>query len=106
MERGEMTEKMDWPEPGLPTEDQLERMMQEEGLRPYSWANGRGYEYPIHDHPYHKVIYCVRGSITFSLPDDGREVRLKPGDRLELPAGTRHGARVGSEGVTCLEAHR
>jgi hypothetical protein len=27
------------------------------------------------------------------------------GDRLDLPARTRHDARVGEHGVTCLEAH-
>jgi hypothetical protein len=27
------------------------------------------------------------------------------GDRLDLPAGTRHDALVGPTGVTCLEAH-
>ena len=28
-----------------------------------------------------------------------------PGDRLDLPAGTRHDAVVGPDGVRCLEAH-
>ena len=32
-------------------------------------------------------------------------VELATGDRLELPAGTRHDAVVGPAGVTCLEAH-
>ena len=32
-------------------------------------------------------------------------VDLAPGDRLDLPAGTRHDAVVGPGGVTCLEAH-
>jgi hypothetical protein len=32
-------------------------------------------------------------------------VNLATGDRLELPAGTMHGATVGSDGVECLEAH-
>ncbi|HEY8760821.1 MAG TPA: hypothetical protein VIP52_07920 [Candidatus Dormibacteraeota bacterium] len=29
--------------------------------------------------------------------------RLEPGDRLELPPGTRHAAIVGPGGVTCVE---
>ena len=33
-------------------------------------------------------------------------VDLTAGDRLELPAGTRHDAVVGPGGVACLEAHR
>jgi len=45
------------------------------------------------------------GSITFGLPADGRSVALAAGDRLELPARTRHDAVVGPSWVTCLEAH-
>ncbi len=48
----------------------------------------------------------VRGSITFGLPEAGRWLLLKAGDRLDLPAGTLHEARVGPQGVLCLEAHR
>jgi len=62
--------------------------------------------YGVHRHPYHKVIYVVQGSITFHLPDMNEDVTLSAGDRLDLPAGVRHAATVGSEGVVCLEAHR
>ncbi|MDQ7030941.1 MAG: hypothetical protein Q9O62_14800 [Ardenticatenia bacterium] len=48
----------------------------------------------------------VRGSITFHLPESGEDLTLGPGDRLDLPAGIRHAATVGPEGVVCLEAHR
>jgi hypothetical protein len=51
------------------------------------------------------VIAVVEGSIRFGLPDEDRGMDLEEGDRLELPAGTRHDALVGPRGVTCLEAH-
>ncbi len=76
-----------------------------EGLEPSSWSNGPGDRYGAHDHGYDKVIVVASGSITFGLPDLGRSVELAAGDRLELPAGTRHSAHVGADGVTCLEAH-
>lgn len=76
-----------------------------EGLDPGSWGNGPGDRYAAHEHDYDKVLVCVRGSIGFGLPDRGESVDLAPGDRLDLPAGTRHDAHVGPEGVTCLEAH-
>jgi quercetin dioxygenase-like cupin family protein len=60
--------------------------------------------YGSHAHSYDKVIYVVRGSITFGLPH--KKVTLQGGDRLELPQGTLHDAVVGPEGVVCLEAHR
>jgi len=76
-----------------------------EGLDPSSWSNGPGDRYGAHDHGYDKVIVVAHGSIAFGLPDGGGSVALGPGDRLELPAGTRHDATVGPDGVTCLEAH-
>ncbi len=68
------------------------------------WSNVAGYRYDWHDHPYHKVLYCVKGSITFHT-DEG-DTGLSTGDRLDLPSGTRHAATVGPAGVTCLEAAR
>ena len=79
--------------------------LRDEGLAASPWSNGPGNRYGAHEHGYDKVIVVERGSIVFGLPDDGRSVQLEAGDRLELPAGTRHDAVVGSSGVTCLEAH-
>jgi quercetin dioxygenase-like cupin family protein len=76
-----------------------------EGLAASPWSNGPGDRYGAHDHGYDKVIVVERGSIEFGLPAEGRSVALAAGDRLELPAGTRHDAVVGPSGVTCLEGH-
>ena len=76
-----------------------------EGLAASPWSNGPGDRYGAHEHHYDKVIVCAEGSIVFGLPEQGRDIELYEGDRLELPAGTRHDARVGERGVTCLEAH-
>jgi len=82
-----------------------ETRLRAEGLDPGSWSNGPGYRYAAHEHGYDKVIVVARGSIRFGLPDLGRGVDLVEGDRLDLPAGTRHDAVVGAAGVICLEAH-
>ena len=95
-----------WPYAELPTESAIRHLLAAEGLHPYTWSNGSGDGYSAHDHPYHKVIYVVEGSITFGLPQEGQRVTLNAGDRLELPAGTVHDAVVGPQGVICLEAHR
>ena len=84
--------------------DGAERLRRE-GLAAAPWSNGPGDRYAAHEHGYDKVIVVDRGSIEFGLPDVGRSVALNAGDRLELPAGTRHDAIVGPHGVTCLEAH-
>jgi len=80
--------------------------MRAEGLEPGTWSNGPGDRYAAHAHDYDKVIVVASGAIRFGLPDMSRQVALASGDRLELPAGTRHDAAVGPAGVVCLEAHR
>ena len=76
-----------------------------DGLDAGSWSNGPGDRYSAHGHAYDKVLVVASGSIQFGLPDLDRSVELRVGDRLDLPAGTRHDAVVGGSGVTCLEAH-
>lgn len=76
-----------------------------EGLAVQAWGNGPLDHYGQHRHPYDKVLVAVAGAITFRLPERAQDIRLEAGDRLELPSGTLHGADVGAEGVTCLEAH-
>jgi uncharacterized protein YjlB len=85
--------------------DDLARRLRDEGLSPGGWANGPGERYGAHAHAFDKVIVVARGSIRFGLPPSGDAVDLGEGDRLELPAGTSHDAVVGSNGVSCLEAH-
>ena len=95
-----------WSAPVNPTESTLRQLCADESLQPYPWSNGPFDVYPAHMHSYDKVIYVVGGSITFGLPDLKQQVTLQPGDRLDLPAGTVHDAKVGPQGVVCLEAHR
>ena len=95
-----------WADSTTPTESTLWQIMAEEGLSPYSWSNGPHDIYAAHTHGYDKVIYVVRGSITFGLPELGQNFMLNAGDRLDLPAGVVHEAMVGSQGVVCLEAHK
>lgn len=94
-----------WQEAMVPQEQEIRRRMQQEGLSPYIWSNGPGDSYAVHSHNYKKVLYCVRGSIRFVLPDhNGEAIDLAPGDCLILPATVRHSAHVGSGGVMCMEA--
>ena len=50
------------------------------------------------------MLFCLAGSITFHT--GGGDLELSAGDRLDLEAGTEHGATVGSDGVECVEASR
>lgn len=81
-----------------------DRAFREEGLNPHTWSNDPGYVYGEHEHPYHKVLFCIEGSIVFHTPDG--DLAMSPGDRLDLSPGTQHSATVGDAGVTCMEAAR
>jgi len=84
--------------------DSFAARLRAEGLDPSQWGNGPADRYAEHSHDYDKVLVATAGSITFHLATDS-DVELKTGYRLDLPAGTRHAATVGSDGVSCLEAH-
>ena len=88
-----------------PAPDEIVAGMRSEGLEPRRWGNGPGDTYGWHDHGYHKVLYCLSGSIVFHTRSDG-DVELHPGDRLDLDPGTAHAATVGGGGVECVEAPR
>jgi quercetin dioxygenase-like cupin family protein len=77
-----------------------------ERLSPHRWSNGPGDTYAPHSHAYHKVLYCLRGSIVFRLTATGEEIELHAGDRLDIDPQTEHSAIVGTEGVECIEAGR
>jgi quercetin dioxygenase-like cupin family protein len=80
----------------------VEQRLRAEADHCYRWSNGPGAVYAVHDHPYRKILYVDQGSITFE-PAGKPAIVMRLGDRLELPAGTPHGAVVGLEGVTCWE---
>ena len=89
--------------PGSATRaDALDAFVVEGCSAPRSWGNGPGDTYGSHEHPRPKVLFCLAGSIAFHT-DDG-DVELTAGDRLDLPAGTRHAATVGPSGCECVEA--
>lgn len=83
----------------------VEAAMRADGLTPRRWANAPGDEYGWHEHDYHKVLFCLSGSIVFHTRTDG-DLELHPGDRLDIEPGTRHAATVGGVGVKCIEAPR
>ena len=80
----------------------VEEKLRREAGHCYQWSNSPGFEYGVHSHSYRKILYVERGSISFT-PAGRAPIVLRAGDRLDLPAGTAHGAIVGDDGVTCWE---
>jgi len=91
--------------PGSATLDDATAAFATEGCSsPATWGNGPGDTYARHEHTYHKVLFCLSGSIVFHT-DDG-DLELRAGDRLDLEPGTPHAATVGPGGCRCVEASR
>jgi quercetin dioxygenase-like cupin family protein len=87
-----------------PSHDELNEHFAREGLEGRWWGNAPGDTYDWHSHPYHKVLFCQQGSITFHTRDG--DVELHPGDRVDIEPETEHAATVGPRGVSCVEAAR
>ena len=94
-----------WTGEGEPTEEDLRETLEQQETPIFRWSNQPDDVHPGHTHGYHKIVFVLKGSIKFDFPVRHKTLNLNTGDRLELPAGIRHSAIVGPEGVTCLEAH-
>ncbi len=102
-----MAARIDKASPGeeSPTSEDLHQWFRDQGMEPREWGNAPGDSYGWHAHDYHKVLFCVSGSIVFHTRTNG-DLQLEAGDRLDVEPGTDHAATVGSEGVQCIEAAR
>ena len=85
-----------------PSAADVEARFREQGRSPRTWGNGPGDTYDWHEHGFHKVLYCVEGSIVFHTRDGDHA--LEAGDRLDIEPGTEHAATVGPSGCRCVEA--
>ncbi len=79
-------------------EQEYMAQLRKEGFDVYVWEDAPLTHYGEHTHPEDEVRWVVRGSLTIGFPGGGSQT-LGPGDRLDVPAGTVHWARVGPGGV-------
>ncbi len=93
-----------WHGGQYPTKSTVTRLMQQDGLRPYEWISKPNQRYAVRSHGYDKILYLIDGSLEIHLPDTNERVRLRGGDRIDIPAGVRHGTISGMGGAVCLEA--
>jgi quercetin dioxygenase-like cupin family protein len=93
-----------WQGSQHPTKASILRIMKEQNLRPYLWDNTANYRIAVRSHNYDKVLYVLAGSIEVILPDSNQRVKLRVGDRIDIPASVRHGMNLGHTGAECVEA--
>lgn len=85
----------------LPSEQEAEARLHQEGYESFRWYDVPGSCYPNHRHQEHECIWVLKGEITFTSGD--QSFQLKAGDRIYIPSKTPHTAQVPVEaGVTYL----
>jgi len=83
---------------GITDREEVFKKLSEEGYENlYIWRDAPGVYYDWHTHPFDEVRWVLEGEITMGTEEG--VITLKAGDRLNVPAGTRHWAKVGEEGV-------
>ncbi len=97
-------ERIPWTTAGAPSEGALRARLMAEGFEVFVWEDSPGSTYDPHSHDHDESLWALAGEIVFGVA--GGEYRLGPGDRLMLPAGTVHTARVGPQGARYLIGQR
>ena len=83
------------------TEQQWTELLKQEGFaNVYVWEDEANFEYPDHTHEKKTVHIILKGQM--ELNSKGRIQKLSAGQRLDIPAGTTHSAKMGPEGCRYL----
>ncbi len=93
-------EAISWNGHGPVDANTLQQQLEREGFNVFRWRDEAGASYEPHSHAHDESLWVVDGELVFGA--GGRDFRLRPGDRLMLPKGTVHTARVGNGGATYL----
>ena len=86
-------------ETGITEVEKIKKILEDEGYSVYTWSDSPGTYYPTHTHPDREVRWVVDGEVVIGV--EGKELRLKPGDVVELDPGTPHWAKT-DKGVTYI----
>jgi quercetin dioxygenase-like cupin family protein len=74
-----------------------ETLARAEKLMIVRFTFAKGASVPAHSHPHEQSSYIVRGALQYDI--EGRQVVLRPGDALVVPAGAVHSAMALEETV-------
>lgn len=92
-----------WQAPILPTRQQMVLMIESEGLEAQEEIIPAGMTVQDHRHPFDEVRIVVSGQLLLDIA--GNRLLLRPGDRILIPANTRHSKKAdGDEACACLYA--
>lgn len=94
-----------WQAPLTPNKSQASLSLEAEGLEPYEELYEPQMKVHEHRHPFCEVRVIVEGELLFNI--SGNQFLLRPGDRVEIPANTKHSHMAqGSGRCMCICAQR
>jgi quercetin dioxygenase-like cupin family protein len=94
-----------WQAAVLPTPEQIKMIFQAEGLLPTEESLSPKTVIPDHRHPFDEIRMVVSGTLFLNI--SGNQMLLRPGDRIDIPANTRHSKSAeGEDGCICVVASR
>ncbi len=90
-----------WERKDLPSQEEAEARLHQEGYESFKWYDVPGACYREHTHEQDECIWVLKGELIFEI--EKKIYSLKGGDRLYLPAHLPHTAQVSKNGsVTYL----
>jgi mannose-6-phosphate isomerase-like protein (cupin superfamily) len=85
--------------------ESLENQLHQEGFGyVYEWQDGPQCYYPHHTHLTETAHIILDGEMTLTM--DGHSATYHAGDRVDVPAGALHSARMGPRGCRYLIGER
>jgi mannose-6-phosphate isomerase-like protein (cupin superfamily) len=81
-----------------------EQLRREGFLHTYVWQDGPHAYYPEHTHPTETAHIILEGEMT--LTQGGQTRTYRAGERVDVPAGAVHSARMGPQGCRYLIGER
>ena len=81
-----------WLAPIVPNKKQIQSFFDKEGLQHIEERFEPGTKIKDHRHPFDEVRMIVEGKLFYNV--DGNKLLVKAGDRIVIPANTRHSKEV------------
>lgn len=94
-----------WQAPLTPNKEQILRIFEAEGLSPIEEELIGKTAIPDHRHPFDEVRMVVSGQLLLDIA--GTKLLLRAGDRITIPANTKHSKKVDTdESCLCIYASK
>lgn len=77
-----------WQAPHSPQLKECQMWLELEGLESNIETYAPGEKIQEHRHPFSEIRYIIEGEMLFNI--GGNQILVRPGDRIEIPANTRH----------------